>query len=146
MVANKVEQRKKREPPDKGNRTQSEHSGAEHNAPEQAVIVLCGTDPSASQQALHDEWAWHDYIPHPRPPSSTSSSSSHAFFSSSPACLPLPLALLLSLPSFSLSPHRPQKPHSIQPLPCRRINLHSGHLVLVLCSDTMTYYSAWHTY
>ncbi|MED6241054.1 hypothetical protein ATANTOWER_021224 [Ataeniobius toweri] len=90
MVANKVEQRrkqrKKREPPDKGNRTQSEHSGAEHNAPEQAVIVLCGTDPSASQQALHDEWAWHDYIPHPRPPSSTSSSSSHAFFSSSPAC------------------------------------------------------------
>lgn len=29
----------------------------QHNTTEQAVIVLCGTDPSASQQALHDEWA-----------------------------------------------------------------------------------------
>lgn len=42
----------------KDNRTWSEHSGAQHSTPEQAVIVLCGTDPSTSQQALHDEWAW----------------------------------------------------------------------------------------
>lgn len=42
----------------KDNRTEPEHSGAEHNTPEQAVIVLCWTDPGASQQALHDEWAW----------------------------------------------------------------------------------------
>lgn len=42
----------------KDNRTWSEHSAAQHSTPEQAVIVLCGTDPSTSQQALHDEWAW----------------------------------------------------------------------------------------
>lgn len=50
-----------------------------------------------------------------------------------------PLALLLSVP---LLPSFPPKPHSIQPLPSHKINLHPVHLVLVLCSDTTTYYSA----
>lgn len=116
----------------KDNRTQSEHSEAEHNTPEQAVIVLCGTDPSASQQALHDEWAWRWL--HPTPPLLLLLTCSLLSLSS---LSPL-LALLLSLPS--------PKPHSIQLLPSHKINLHSVHLVLVLCSDTMTYYSAQHTY
>lgn len=77
-----------------------------------------------------------DYIPHP------STSSSHALSSSHSLLSPL-LALLLSL---LFSPRLLLKPHSIQLLPSHKINLHSVHLVHILCFDTMTYYSAQHTY
>lgn len=70
---------------------------------------------------------------------------------------PPPPHMLFSLPLFSVATISPPsvppfapllspKPHSIQPLPSHKINLHSVHLALVLCSDTMTYYSGWHTY
>lgn len=70
---------------------------------------------------------------------------------------PPPPHMLFSLPRFSVTTISPPsvppfapllspKPHSIQLLPSHKINLHSVHLVLVLCSDTMTYYSAQHTY
>lgn len=70
---------------------------------------------------------------------------------------PPPPHMLFSLPLFSVATISPPsvppfapllspKPHSIQLLPSHKINLHSVHLVLVLCSDTMTYYSAQRTY
>lgn len=83
----------------------------QHNTPEQPGIVLCRTDPSSSQQALHDEWAQQWLAP------------------SYPLLFLFLYATTISPPTLSLPCPRP---NTTQLLPSHMIHSHSVHLVLVL--------------